>query len=145
MIKLVFLTCLASTLFMTGLIWFVQVVHYPLFDRVAPEAFRRYHADHTRTTGLVVIVPMILELVTSAALVARRPEGTDPWMVWAGLTLAVATWATTFFLSVPAHNTLAGGFEAEAHARLVSTNVLRVIAWTGHSAVLLLMTARLIR
>ena len=57
MTKLVFLTCLASTLFMTGLIWFVQVVHYPLFDRVDPDSFRRYHADHTIATGFVVILP----------------------------------------------------------------------------------------
>ena len=27
----------AATLFMTGLIWFVQVVHYPLFARVGED------------------------------------------------------------------------------------------------------------
>jgi hypothetical protein len=37
----VLLTCVASTLFMTGLSWFVQVVHYPLFAAVGPDAFAR--------------------------------------------------------------------------------------------------------
>ena len=145
MTKLALLTCLASTLFMTGLIWFVQVVHYPLFGRVDPDSFRRYHADHTRATALVVLLPMVLELVTSFVLVGERPDGTEPWMAWLGLAFAVATWAATFFFSVPAHNRLAGGFDPEAHRSLVSTNGIRVLAWTGHSAVLLLMTARALR
>ena len=38
--KLPFLACLGSTLYMTGLIWFVHVVHYPLFSRVGWENFR---------------------------------------------------------------------------------------------------------
>lgn len=32
--KWLLLLNLASALFMTGLIWFVQVVHYPLFERI---------------------------------------------------------------------------------------------------------------
>lgn len=143
--KLALLACLAATLFMTGVIWFVHVVHYPLFDRVAVESFRRYHAEHTRTTTFVVLFPMVVELVASFALVVDRPEGTKPWMAWLGLALAVATWAMTFFLSVPEHGRLASGFDVESHRRLVSTNLFRAITWTGHSAVLLVMTARALR
>jgi hypothetical protein len=145
MSKLALLACLAATLFMTGVIWFVHVVHYPLFDRVGIEAFRRYHAEHTRTTTFVVLVPMVLELVTSGILVAQRPEGTEPWMAWLGMALAVTTWAVTFFLSVPEHGRLASGFDALSHRRLVSTNFFRALAWTGHSALLLVMTARALR
>ena len=39
--KLTLTACLASTLFMTGVIVFVQVVHYPLFGLVEPRAFAR--------------------------------------------------------------------------------------------------------
>ena len=145
MTKLALLTCLASTLFMTGVIWFVQVVHYPLFARIEVESFRRYHADHTRMTTYIVILPMVAELVTSVYLVARRPEAVEPWMVWVGLACAIVSWGTTFFLSVPAHNRLAMGFDGGAHRRLVRTNAVRVVSWMAHSLVLLLMTARLIR
>ncbi|WP_435007581.1 hypothetical protein P12x_004846 [Tundrisphaera lichenicola] len=143
--RFVLLACLASTLFMTGVIWFVHVVHYPLFDRVQAEAFRRYHADHTRATGSVVILPMVVELLTSIALVARRPEGISPWMVWLGLAAALISWGSTFCFSVPAHGRLAGGFDIQAHADLVRTNTIRLVSWTIHSAVLLVMTARLLR
>ena len=32
----------AATLFMTGVIWIVQTVHYPLFARVGRDEFREY-------------------------------------------------------------------------------------------------------
>jgi hypothetical protein len=145
MAKLALLTCLASTLFMTGVIWFVQVVHYPLFDRVELEAFRRYHSEHTRATAFVVVLPMILELLTSGFLVGQRPEGTKPWMAWLGLSCALASWGLTIVYSVPAHGQLAKGFDVEAHRSLVWTNGLRVASWSAHSLILLVMTARALR
>lgn len=142
MTKLILLTCLASTLFMTGLIWFVHIVHYPLFDRVQGESFLRYHADHTRTTAYVVLLPMVLELLTSIALIWQRPAGIEPWMVWLGLACALVSWASTFFLSVPAHHQLSIGFDAVVHRTLVVTNGIRVVSWSAHSLVLLLMVSR---
>jgi hypothetical protein len=144
MAKLLLLTCLASTLFMTGVIWFVQVVHYPLFERVSVEAFRRYHADHTRSTTYVVLVPMVLELASSAGLILNRPRGTAAWLAWLGFGLAIVSWGVTFFCSVPAHNRLATGFDRSVHQTLVGTNGLRVLSWTAHSIVVLVMTGRAI-
>lgn len=143
--KLPFLACLASTLFMTGLIWFVHVVHYPLFARVGEAGFREYHAIHTRTTGSVVILPMVVELLTSAWLVIRTPDGVPGYLAWVGLGAAMASWAVTFFLSVPAHGRLASGFNAEACRALIGSNALRMASWTVHAAVMLAMTARMIR
>lgn len=51
---LVLLAHAAATLFMVGLIWFVQVVHYPLFAKVGPDVFVPYAASHGNLTGLVV-------------------------------------------------------------------------------------------
>ena len=58
-----FLAHIASTLFMTGLIWFVQVAHYPLLGRVAPHDVPRYEQAHTRLATWVVAPPMLAELV----------------------------------------------------------------------------------
>ena len=43
----------ASTLSMVGLIWFVQVVHYPLFARVE-QGFIAYEQIHQQRTTWVV-------------------------------------------------------------------------------------------
>ncbi len=56
---------LFSTVFMTGLIWFVQLVHYPLFDHVADGQFTPYHRQHTRRTTRVVAGPMLVEAITA--------------------------------------------------------------------------------
>ncbi len=145
MTKWTLLACLASSLFMTGLIWFVDRVHYPLFGRVGEAEFRAYHAEHSRRTTAVVLVPMVVELLTSVALVVRRPIGTGPILAGAGLAMALVTWAATAFLAVPMHDILARGFDPSAHRRLVATDAVRLVAWTVHSALLLAMTARALR
>src|SRR3954465_15471044 len=99
--KWALLACLASTLFMTGLIWFVQVVHYPLFAEVDPGRFPRYHAAHSRATTRVVIVPMVVELLSSVVLALRVGGGLDSALAWGGLVAAVGTWLSTIALQVP--------------------------------------------
>jgi hypothetical protein len=75
----------AATLFMVGVIWFVQVVHYPLFARVGTPDFSTYSIRHTRLTGLVVGPAMLLEAATAVALVVWTPPGISvPPLVWAG-------------------------------------------------------------
>ncbi len=132
----------AATLFMTGLIWFVQVVHYPLFDAVGSEAFVRYEARHADLTTLVVVAPMLLELVTAGLLVWHRPSLLPAWEAWLGAALVGLLWFSTAFLQVPRHGDLAQGFDASAHAALVATNWLRTAAWTLRSGLVLVWLAR---
>jgi hypothetical protein len=68
-VKYILLAHLAATLFMVGVIWFVQVVHYPLFSRVGPEKFSLYSEAHSRLTTYVVGPPMLAEASTALLLV----------------------------------------------------------------------------
>jgi len=119
-----------ATLFMAGLIWFVQVVHYPLFARVGPDGFTAYSEAHQRLTTLVVGPAMLVEAVTAAVLVFLRPSGVSPALLWTGLGLLGVIWLSTAFLQVPLHGRLATGFSAEACDALVSTNWIRTVAWS---------------
>ena len=56
-----FLITLALTLYMTGMIWSMQILEYPLFALVGPQEFPAYHTRHNRGL-LFVIVPSILAL-----------------------------------------------------------------------------------
>ncbi len=143
--NLALLTCLASTLYMMGVIWFVQVVHYPLFDQVGPDVFRRYHASHTRRTTPVVALPMLLELGSSLALVVHPPFGSTPGWTWAGLAASVVCWASTVVLSVPSHRRLASGFDRRTHRALVLTNLVRLAGWSAHALIVLGLTAVALR
>jgi hypothetical protein len=129
----VLLVNVAATLFMTGLIWFVQVVHYPLFNSIGAERFAAYEARHSNLTTFVVIVPMFVELISSAALLWQRPEHIATWQLWLGFILVLVIWSSTAFLQVPQHTVLSRGFNETAYALLVSSNWLRTLAWTARS------------
>jgi hypothetical protein len=129
----------ASTWFMTGLIWFVQLVHYPQFPGVGTDGFTAYHRRHTRFTTYVVLPPMIVEAVTALWLALRPAPAIGGALAWLGLALVGVIWLSTFLLQVPRHNELGVGFDAAACARLCRTNWVRTIAWTLRAALVLLM------
>lgn len=144
--KFVLLAHLAATLFMTGVIWFVQVVHYPLFSGVASEGFGYYAASHARLMTYIVALPMFVELLTGAFLLFwRRPVGVELLPLGIGFALIIVIWLSTFLLQVPQHNTLGAGFDAAAHRMLLLTNWLRTAAWTLRSLLVLWMVAAMIK
>ncbi|MEM1107232.1 MAG: hypothetical protein AAGH99_00900 [Planctomycetota bacterium] len=148
MFNALLLTNAAVTLYMVGLIWMVQIVHYPLFDGVGEAGFAAYEDRHTRGMTGIVLPPMMIELVTAIILVAWRPEASSMiprWMMWAGLGLVVFLWAVTFLLSVPQHAKLAQGFDPRAYRLLVDTNWLRTAAWTLRGGLALWMLALVMR
>jgi hypothetical protein len=123
----------AATWALVGLIWTVQLVHYPLFAEVGAEHFSAYHARHTRQITWVVAPLMGAELVSAALLFAEGHR--EPWFLAAGVALAL-NWLSTWLVQIPLHNRLAAGFDSEAHRRLVKTNWLRTAAWTMRGACL---------
>jgi uncharacterized membrane protein len=130
----------AAAWFMTGLIWFVQVVHYPLFDRVGADASARYCVDNRRLTTFVVVPVMLFEGATSAALVWLLPATLKP-AAWAGIAMLLAIWVSTAMIHVPQHATLGKGFDASVHRRLVAGNWLRTALWTARGVLALWLLA----
>ena len=134
----------ASTWAMTGLIWFVQVVHYPLFALAGASAFPAYHAAHTRLTTVVVAPLMVAEAVTAAWIAMSRADA--PWAGWAGLALVGVVWVATFGLSVPRHDALLrGGYDPSVIESLVTTNWVRTLAWTLRAGLAAWMLRGLVR
>ncbi|MFO0796808.1 MAG: hypothetical protein U0804_04975 [Gemmataceae bacterium] len=121
---------LAATLFLVGLIWFVQVVHYPLMARVGRAEFAAYEQAHTRRTAWVVAPPMLVELATGIALLWARPAGVSLAAALAGVALLAVVWGSTQFVQVPCHDRLSRAFDPGVHRRLVSTNWVRTAAWS---------------
>lgn len=127
----------AATVAMAGLVWFVQLVHYPLFARVGPDGFARYEAEHTRRTTWLVAPLMLAEAATALVLLVADPS---PLTVAGALLLGVV-WLSTALVQVPLHRRLERGFDVEAHRRLVRSNAVRTAAWTGRAAIALALLA----
>jgi hypothetical protein len=134
--SLILLAQVISTWFLVGLIWTIQIVHYPLFAAVGVDRFVAYEASHTRLITWVVGPVMLVEAATAGLFVAMRPASIPAWIPWTGLGLVILIWISTAILQVPDHAKLANGFDAAAHAHLVGTNWLRTIAWTARGVIL---------
>ena len=136
----------AVTLFMVGVIWFVQVVHYPLFARVG-SGYAQYQLEHMQRTGWIVIPPMLTEAGLVALLAAGSvlPLGFDtalsPGAASVGAGLLALVWGSTFFIQVPLHERLARGFDPELARRLVRSNWVRTAAWSARGLLAILWLA----
>ncbi|MCX7784250.1 MAG: hypothetical protein N2318_11495 [Meiothermus sp.] len=126
----------AATWFLVGLIWIVQVVHYPLFAKVGTAEFASYEAAHANLITLVVGPLMLLELLTAVVLLTLWPSSLPGWLGWLLLALVGVIWLTTMLVSVPLHAKLAAGFDAQAHALLVGSNWIRTLTWTARGLLL---------
>jgi hypothetical protein len=86
---------------MVGLIWFVQVVHYPLFGWIGDDEAVPYAVEHQRRTALVVGLPMAVEGVTALWLLADPPAGSSRVWPFVGCVLVAVVHVSTVLLQVP--------------------------------------------
>jgi hypothetical protein len=126
----------AATAMMTGIIWFVQVVHYPLFGKIPQEGFVAYELAHTVRTGFVVGPLMLVELITAVTLIVMTDPLAGDRLYLAAFGCLLLIWASTFLLQVPLHAILEHRHDPGAITRLVSTNWIRTILWTIRLALL---------
>jgi hypothetical protein len=124
---------------MTGIIWVVQCVHYPMFKALhtLPEAdFQQWMRFHTKHITPIVGPAMLLEVITGLVLLYYPPVSFVPYWVWLinMLSIGLLFFATTIS-SIPAHGQLAAlGFNKSVINRLVALNWVRTLLWTSRLA-----------
>lgn len=126
-----------SSLYMTGVIWFVQLVHYPMFANVPREQFVEYERIHQARTTWAVGPPMLAEFFTACLLFFFRPAGVPAWVPWVGMALLILVDGSTAVFFGPQHGRLSTGFDAKRHRQLVDWNWLRTFGWTARGLLLL--------
>ena len=140
----ILLANVVSTLFLVGLIWMVQIVHYPLFDDVGEQNFASYQQRHQTNITYIVGPTMLIELVTAILLLWYPVPGIPKSLVWIGIGLVAAIWLSTAFLQVPSHGKLVKAFDPAAYKWLVNSNWIRTIAWTARGALVTWMLVRVL-
>jgi hypothetical protein len=133
---------------MTGVIWLVQVVNYPLYKYLDEEKFKDYQTDHIARITPVVGPIMIIELFTSLSLISFIPfEMIQAKMLYPLLinfVLVVLIWLATVSYSVPIHQNLKEGWDEKLYTKLLATNWTRTIAWTLRSLILIYLSYQLL-
>ena len=142
---MLFLFHIASTLYMVGLIWFVQLVHYPLHGSVGVEQFVTYQQRHMQWTSFAVGPAMLIEAGTTVLLCLSPHKDFPLWAVYTGLGLLLLIWLSTAVFQVPFHNQLLSEFNASAHNNLVLSNWIRTFGWTLRGILVIWLTSLLIK
>jgi hypothetical protein len=125
----------SATWYMVGLIWLIQVVHYPLMQMVGRAEFVPYSLRHQQAITPVVGIPMLIEVVTAVVLLVQDPYLRRSGWFLASCVLLVVIWVSTAFWQVPLHRDLLDGHAAERVNSLVLSNWVRTIAWSARGLI----------
>jgi hypothetical protein len=124
---------------MFGVIWTIQLVHYPLMRSIPDDAFVVYEQQHTRLISFVVGPLMAVEGLCVLAVFFARPDGVPFWATLLGGILEAIAIGVTAFVSAPTHGRLEAGANRDLLDRLIATNWFRTAAWTGRAAIAVFM------
>ncbi len=127
----VFILNTTCSIALTGIIWYIQVVHYPTFSRLYRAEFIRHHRFHIIRTAFVVAPLMMIELATSGYLVFYSE--TLLFYHITGLIIVVLIWLSTFLIQAPMHFKLQKGYDGELVKRLIDSNWIRTLLWSAKS------------
>lgn len=128
MLNLLLIANIFSSFALFGLIWCVQIVHYPFFLRSDKEHFVEHIAFHKRHISVIVVPLMTMELVTSGIL-SFQAEQLAYWNMF-GFVLVILIWLVTFSVQVPLHGKLSDGYDEPNVQKLIKTNWIRTILWS---------------
>ena len=135
MLQSIFLINLTATAVMTGVIWTIQIVHYPFFHCVDKQDFSAHMDEHRKKISFIVIPVMLAELITAIGLIFVESEFTGEFIT--GIILLALIWISTAFIQVPSHSRLADGYISTEVDRLVTYNWIRTILWTVRLVIML--------
>jgi hypothetical protein len=116
-----------SAFLLTGVIWTIQIVHYPSFHYIDKLSFTNFHNFHERRISIIVMPLMLIELITSIALYIH-----NMWSIIFALNLLIVVliWCSTFFVQVPIHSILSEKKDKILIEKLVNTNWIRTFLWS---------------
>lgn len=130
---------LIATTVMTGVIWFTQIVHYPLFARIPASVSPTHAVENQSRTSYVVGAPMLVEGLCAIALFISPPGESSRVLPFIGGALLAVVLLSTIALQVPRHAELATELtqsEIEVTVqRLVRSNWIRSVGWSARTVI----------
>lgn len=128
--EIIFMLHFSISAFMTGVIWFVQLVHYPTLTVLNREQFSMYNQMHFKPTTFLTFPFMLLELISGTWLLIDQPPTIIVPHLAINLVFIIIIWLTTMFFQVPLHFRVSKYPTKKALKKLIKTNWVRTILWT---------------
>ncbi len=130
------------TFMLTGLMWCVQLVNYPLFPWVDREKFCDFEKKYQKRISFLLFPLIVLECFFAVLMFTVAKDGEFRTVTYVLFLLLLFIWFSTFCLQIPEHAELANGFSLKNIKRLILTNWIRTAAWTLRSLLLLWLLIR---
>jgi hypothetical protein len=118
---------LLASFALVGLIWTIQVVHYPSFYYIKDDEFTRFEHFHSKSITFIVAPLMSIELICGCILFIRD-WSSYIWIL--NILCILLIWLVTVFVSIPCHNKLLESKDTKAIERLIKTNWIRTALWS---------------
>ena len=119
---------LIFTSIMTGVIWVIQIVHYPSFHFIEKEMYTAFQKFHMNKISIIVIPIMLAELITGLILFLDK-SSKSPFLI-ISFVILVLIWLITGVFFSKAHNELIAGYQELVVSQLVAMNWIRTLLWT---------------
>ncbi len=142
---ILFLIFLVLAVYNAGGMTVLQLQHYRIYAFVGKESFADYVNANNRAAALPTILPAVLLLLSSIALVARPPAFVRQYEAAIIVALNLASLVSTFLWQRPIQARMAEtGYEEASIRRLVATNWIRTSAHWLIAAVGVTILARVV-
>tara|TARA_B100001250_G_C19518196_1_gene664786 strand:+ start:323 stop:760 length:438 start_codon:yes stop_codon:yes gene_type:complete len=125
-----FFSHLAATSMMVGVIWVIQLVHYPSFHYIDRNRYELFQDFHMRNISRIVFPLMSAELITGILLIQSPIFGYSNKLFFISMILLALIWFLTATLFISIHKNLSKGFNKNIINKLVNLNWLRTILWS---------------
>jgi len=119
---------LIATSVMVGVIWVIQLVHYPSFHFIELKQYTAFQRFHMSRISYVVIPAMLIELFTLILIVISMDQIDTLVVVSAILLIFIWLMTAVFFSGV--HQRLTLGYDQTVVDKLVKLNWGRTLLWT---------------
>ena len=115
-----------STSLMVGIIWVIQLLHYPAFNFIKESDYVEFQHFHMQRISFIVVPVMILELFSAFMLVYYVRSN----LLILCLIILLFIWLITFVFFTKLHQSLLDGYDKIIVDKLVQINWSRTVLWS---------------
>ena len=115
-----------STSLMVGIIWVIQLLHYPTFHFIKESDYVEFQHFHMQRISFIVVPVMIMELLSGFMLVYYFRSN----LLIFCLIILFVIWSITFVFFTKLHQSLLGGYDKIIVDKLVQINWSRTVLWS---------------
>ena len=115
-----------STSLMVGIIWVIQLLHYPTFHFIKESDYVEFQHFHMQRISFIVVPVMIIELLSGFMLVYYFRSN----LLILCLIILLFIWLITFVFFTKLHQSLLDGYDKKIVDKLVKINWSRTVLWS---------------